>query len=154
MPSYMINIVIWVFYLSYKIEKLPEHIHILQSGVFSCYQDWCLRNISKDWWRKKHFDRREKDGKMKTIGNQLSSASTSTKSMEYPRAQLDDCFRERNVYFFFFFFFIELCSSTPLPADERRNQLREAPRFRFFFATSCWLYRKVEQARRAFSKAP
>lgn len=92
--------------------------------------------------------RRWKTGKLKVTGNKLSVSSDGTKSIEYPRAQLGNCFRGCNVYFFLFFFLSLLSdsSSTPLPVDERRNQLREAPGggLRFFFAaSSCWLYRRA-----------
>jgi len=74
--------------------------------------------------KKKHFDQHEKDG-LKVTSNELSISSDSTKSIEYPRARLSNCFRERNVYFFFFFLLLD-SSLTPLLVDEWRNQLREA----------------------------
>jgi len=52
--------------------------------------------------KEKHFSRYEKDGKLEVTGNELLVSLDDTKSIEYPRVQLGNCFRGRNVYFFSF----------------------------------------------------
>lgn len=141
-------------------DKKVAIIHILSFIVLFRIIFWCyfllleLMCLMKYLLvKKKHFDQHEKDGKLKVTGNELSVSSDRTKSIEYPRARLGNCFRERNVYFFFFFLLSD-SSSTPLPVDERRNQLREAPEVSLLFRCLQLLTLLPRRARRAFSKAP
>jgi len=98
--------------------------------------------------KEKHFSRYEKDGKLKVTGNELLVSLDDIKSIEYPRVQLGNCFRGRNVYFFL----LSDSFPTPLPVEERPTS-RGIGGFASFRCLQL-LTLPPRRARRAFPKAP